>query len=253
MNVTLPDWLAGRLLDQGSGAYESLEPSLRAYLKTQIAILHEEWLPVSREKGVLQRAPDGPVLLEERLAHDWAVFILAEDYASPAGFVAAVLPALMAEVGSLVILRLGPAQNSLHPSISAALELLGREEIFYASQEEGEALVKELKAQSRFGRVVTLGHNSPACAYKLPGAIKIGLDGAEVDKNILYWLHPGVELEAFNPAADYDAVISAAPAFMRQYPAPLVLGPAYEYFWQWPDLTPAFFQRRGVFITRNTR
>lgn len=252
MNIFLPDWLAGKALDPGAGAYERLDPALRAHLKTLIATLHESWLPERHPGGSFRRLPGGVAVLEQSSPLDWALFVQAKDYASPAGLTAALLPALLAGVEVLAVCRLGDPQTPLHPGLSAALELLGREEIFALSPEEAGRLAGDLEEQSRFGRVLALGGRLRG-AHALPGRVRIGLEGAEPERAVLDWLHPAAEVGPVEPGAYYDAVISAAPDFTGDYPAPLVLGADQAYLWRWPEIGPAFFRRNGCFITPDLR
>lgn len=253
MNVIIPDWLYSKELDQGSGAYETLDPALRAILKKQIALLHEDWLPERREGGTFTRLADGGDSFASAKPLDWAMFILAEDYASPAGCIAALLPALMAGVKAVAICRLGNPKAPLHPALSAAFELLGREEIFALTAAQSARLAKDIMEQSPYGRMVVLGHETRG-AHSLPAVLRIGLDGGpSLEPGVFSWLHPGAAVKPVRDGASYDAVITSTLDFYRDYPAPLVLGPGYEYFWRWPDLGPAFFQRKKFIVTRNPR
>lgn len=251
MNFELPQWFYEAELDSGAGAYDALDPRLRAYLKTQISLLHTLWLPASGQGGCFQSLPAQTTVFQAHKAQDWVLFFLSDNYASPAGFIAAVLPALMSGVETVLLVRAGKAKDNLHPAISAAMELLGREEIFSLPADKCVELVNCLYAQSTHGRIVGLGYNFPG-GHSLPGNIRIGLDGVQPDLDVLSWLHPGALVEDVRAEARYDAVISATAeneSFLNtRFDAPLLLGPEQAYFWQWPALEPLFFQRKLVFV-----
>lgn len=253
MSVNLPEWLHGKEIEHDFDSYENLDQLLRSHLKSQIATLHEMWKPASRNGGAFERLPGGNTRLVERKALDWALFLLAEDYASPAGFAAALLPAIMAGVEDILIVRVGDAKTPMQPAILSVLELLGREELFALSLAESSRLAENLSEQSLYGKVISFGASFVPSARALPAQVRIGLAGASVDTNIMAWLHPSAQIEPYKPGLFYDAVITISPDFFQNYSAPLVLGPSYEYFWQWPDLSPDFFQRQSVFITRSDR
>lgn len=247
-----PKALQGNELDPGPGAYENLDAALRAHLKRQIATLHEAWLPEARPVGRLLALADGASLARPKTALDSALFVLDEAYASPAGLIAALLPALMAELPNIFIVRQGGGSAPLHPALSAALELLGREDVYTLPPEPCAALAAELGAGGA-GRVLALGCSLPG-AVCLPARLKIGLDASAVDKideKLLAWLHPGVELVRAKTGAEFDdscqAVISAGPAAVCQ--SALVLDPAYAYVWFWPNLSPDSFRRESVFLS----
>lgn len=253
MNVILPDWISDKELEQGSGAYETLDPALRALLKTQISLLHEGWLSAETATGSIACLSDGGNCFSSAKPLNWALFILSEDYASPAGCIAALLPALSAGVESVIVCRLGNPKIPLDPAISAAMELLGREEVYALSSAQSGRLVSDIMAQNPNGRVVVLGSETRS-AYFVPSLVKIGLEeGAAPDRYILSWLHPAAQVGAVRPGASYDAVITASPDFYGDYQAPVVLGPGYEYFWRWPGLSPEFFQQKRFLLTRNPR
>lgn len=247
MNVTLPEWLYEKELDPGAGAYENLKPSLRAHLKEQIALLHEIWLPEKADGGSFCYLPCGGTYVTKQRAAGWALFVLSGNYASPAGFIAAVLPALMAGA-EVVICRLGGAAAPLAPAISAAMELLGCEEIFSLSADDCKRLVRELAAQRQGVCAVALGHDFDG-AHVLPATVSFGLADTEPDLNVLRWLHPGATVEPLQDDKTYDAAIATDLSCARAaQSAPLTLGSGYEYFWQWPQIGPSFFRKKVVVL-----
>lgn len=249
MNLPLPEWLNDYELDPGLGAYDAINPALRAHLKSQIATLYELWAAKAGPGGSFYHLSKSGLFTREKKPLDWALFVLDENYASPSGFIAALLPALMAGVGQPIICRSGHNKNTaLHPAISAALELLGREEIFALPPDACSALADELFGLSPLGCVVALG-GSCAGATLLPATVKIALDAATPDMDLLAWLHPGALIEPLALNKHYDAVITTKPGSAPAYSAPLVLGPSYAYFWQWPSLNPAFFQHQIISLT----
>lgn len=247
MNMPFPKILEGKELEPASGAYEKLEPALRARLKSQIALLHEAWLPEGRDGGLLRALPDGARLVRQKQARDWALFVLDEAYASPAGLIAALLPALMAAVPDIFIIRRGGAAAPLHPALSAALELLGRDDVYALPPEACSALATGLYT-SGSGRVIALGCSINE-AVNLPVCVKIGLDGVKIEAEALNWLHPGAEITAYKAGETFHAIICARPGAGRT--APLMLDQAHAYMWFWPDLNPDFFRRESILLSEN--
>lgn len=264
----LPDWIKGKELDPGSGAYEELDPVLRACLKSQISLLHKIWSPAANPGGNFRSIPGVGTVCEECLPQDWAIFILAERYASPAGFVAALLPALMSGVKNIYIWRQGARAVPLHPSISAAMELLGLEEIYGLAVNECGALFWRLVEHTAPGRssLVLLGNVESSEDYlalaqerdirhqALPERVKIGLS-LETERERLNWLHPGAVITSISEGAAYDAVIAehgiCCAGETGKYAAPLIIAPEHAYFWLWLQLDPAAFQYREFVIVSN--
>ncbi|MCL1889471.1 MAG: hypothetical protein FWF99_03075 [Desulfovibrionaceae bacterium] len=276
MPVGLPEWLEQRELDPGPGAYEELPALFRAALKSQIAMLDKFW-------------PSNPDRLRTRELYqfrawiriypkDWAVFLLAPEYASPAGLIAAVLPAVAAGVEKLLICRVCPPGSVLPAPLSAALELLGQEYLYGLPGLEDAGLLEDLAAQNgvETGALALLGSEwtggegwlQRARALGLwfrsvPGRVKIlhssgGSASAALDKELLRWLHPQAEIiYPVEDRADSPVVPSAIPdqgdagffgAAGENFPG-LITAPGQEAFWVWPEFSPRDFFRQSIVLT----
>jgi hypothetical protein len=219
------------------------------------------------------------LLREDFLPRDWVIFALSSDYASPAGLIAAVLPALMAGAGRILICRAGADKRPWAESVSAALELLGQEYLYTLNAVEGLTLMRELADQSDGGAggVVVLGSCEESALWLnhafslglpvrvMPHGLRFMLDagserskGVEVDEALLRWLHPSAEFfyrGADDGVGSYDAVFSGDRHWLEACAAAarngaeglrsrLMLEPGQEFFWIWPDLAPGDFSRR---------
>lgn len=216
--MRLPDFLACRELDPGPGAYAELPALRRACLKSQIAMLHKLWLPCLPPARILRLLPGAGRVVSESRPRDWAVFALDAGYASPAGLIAAMLPAVMAGVEELILCILAPKHQgrtsdfALCPALSAALELLGRERAYALSLEEFDLLLDGLAGESKAGCLCSLGDDPTlehilgrarrqrASTLALPGGLSIALAGQrktgpdfEQEQALLRWLYPKAE------------------------------------------------------------
>ncbi len=276
MDAYFPDWLVRYEIDPGPGAYDKLAPQLRAALKTQIAMLYKLW-EGANDGGRMRHLSDSAAVCLVR-PKDWAMFVFAEGYASPAGLIAAVFPALAAGVERIFICRRG-GSSPLHPSLSAALELLGQEYVYSLPQEQCASLLQHLAGcgQGGEGCLVCLGQDEGAgellkqaslCGHQvcaLPVAINIALDAGDnslANLPLLSWLHPDARiapLAEFLNAVYPDALISDNNGLCcllptnKPAPARLVLQPGQECFWLWPGLGPEKFNKQQYAIAGKTR
>ena len=255
MCVSLPDWLFAKAADCGPGAYGELAPELRARLKSQIAFLHH-CLGESPAWNEQRRPWLDRVLTRREQPLDWALFGISGDYASGPGLLAALLPAVLAgcanEGRELLVCRL-PGSGVLPLELSAALELLGQEQLFELAAPEFVALAAELNAksgQSGRGRVVLLGETEdrpPVGGHVLPGRVTIVVDpdcGADLD--LLRWAQPDARIVAAGPGCIVEgnswlALLTDRPDAYPLTPN-LLLAPGNEALWLWPGLDPALFR-----------
>ncbi|MDR2050787.1 MAG: hypothetical protein LBQ63_03345 [Deltaproteobacteria bacterium] len=273
----LPDFMDQREILPDPSAYEALPPQWRACLKSQIAMLHKLWLPLNPERLCLRDLPGAGSLFCEYTPRSWIIFVLAADYASPVGLIAAVLPALMAGAELILICRLKDESCPVHfpSSLSLALEFLGQECFYSLDAGELSALLENMLAQSgpESGGMVVLGDDGAGEALflraqrlglasrLLPGRMRIALAGdsgrhSGAEDHLLRWLYPQAEFLplALDPGGAYAAVFGRsaspcpAPSSSRQkkvFPkAALALGPGREFFWLWPNLAPRDFYRQ---------
>ncbi|MDL2306406.1 hypothetical protein LJC48_00040 [Desulfovibrio sp. OttesenSCG-928-C06] len=226
MEGILPEWLEQHKVDTGPGAYGDLEPELRACLKSQIAFLFSHYGECRPEQGRRSTWLERNIF-EEESPVSWAMYIMAPDYASGPGALAALMPALLAGVREILICRVADSEpaarqpakavnfGALPLSISAALELSGLDQVYDLDVTEATRLLGHLGTPSRGGdgRVVLLGSapakplNSLMCevvwsamrlhipAVSLPGRLKIAVDQfCSADYELLRWAHPQADI-----------------------------------------------------------
>ncbi len=132
-------------------AYEASSATKRACLKNAIAFHALEDEGPSHTHIQREYAAKGYLLNKQISPAPWVLCICAPDYNSPARFIAALMPALMAQVPQIYVLHMGkPA-----PSLLVALELLGIEQalaIAEKSLNEVQELLTDLSTEQ--GRVL---------------------------------------------------------------------------------------------------
>ena len=263
-------------MDPGPGAYEELPAFFRAALKTQIALLDKFW--ISNPDRLHTRELYQFRAWVRSYPKDWVVFLLAPEYASPAGLIAAVLPAVAAGVKKLLICRICPPESVLPAPLSAALELLGQEYLYGLSDPEDSGLLDELAAQNgvETGALALLGsewgggeewlRRAKALGLwcrSVPGRVKIfqasgGAASVALNKELLRWLHPQAEIiyqaedRADSPGASAATPDQGEAAFSgvagENFPD-LITAPGQEAFWVWPEFSPRDFFRQSVMLT----
>ncbi len=110
-------------------AYENANAVHKAGIKSAIALhfsLIEEFFPHKK-----QCAKSAFALKCEKFAPLSSCFIFACDFSSPALFIAAIMPALLAKSPLVLVFRHTP-----HEDILLCLELLGLEQVFYIDEQE---------------------------------------------------------------------------------------------------------------------
>lgn len=254
MNISLPDWLLAKAADSGPGAYGDLEPGLRARLKSQIAFLHH-CLGESPAWSEARQPWLDRVLTRRDQPLDWVLVGISADYASGPGLLAGLLPAILAgcagEGRELIICRVaGPGSPALALEISAALELVGQEQLFELAVSEFSSLRAELSAQSGLGRVILLGaiENPPlAPCNLLPARLRLVVDpDCGADLELLRWAQPGADIVEARPGVTFAdqawlALLTDRPEAYGLAPD-LLLAPGSETFWLWPELAPGLFR-----------
>lgn len=152
-DLLLPVWLEKYRLDDSlrANAYEHAKPANKAGIKSAIALhfelLQEESRGVSiREKGAFS--------LEEHIAYcDISIFIVQKDFISPAQYIAALMPALLASSPICVVFKDTPSEDIL-----LCLELLGLENVFLLSENENIGkLCEEIHSKYKSFICVSLG------------------------------------------------------------------------------------------------
>lgn len=277
-DTVFPDWLAPFLVsdDLFGVAYEATEPERRAWLKSSIARLFAMHGASSETWGRHERQwRQGFVTVAECQPVAWTVIVISQDYVSAPRLLAGLMPALLAGVRNILVVRVGDSAPWPDP-ILAALELAGQEAVVNLSEERLLSLFSEMQGQGA-GRWVFLGslpHMVSAChsqqnahiaVWTEPVFTAIGVaTGQEIDVDLLAWAHPDMKLVSVNVEnADPDdftgfsgceafAAFVGDPEVIDLVPdsVPLMLGPGQEGCWIWPDLEPSFFlQRRLALVT----
>lgn len=174
-----------------AAAYEAAGDVDRARLKTCIARLHVLYGAAGgagagdvREGRTATRWRQGFVSLEHASPCGWTLVCVDAAWVSAPRLLAAVLPALFAGVGSVVVLRTGGSEPWPAP-VLAALELAGQEMVADAAPEGLPALLEALAAGTGVGgtggaggRLVLLGdHPDEVCARARSLGIAVWRDG----------------------------------------------------------------------------
>ncbi|MBQ8173140.1 MAG: hypothetical protein IJ474_01275 [Mailhella sp.] len=258
--IELPDWLEARRPDDSlyADAYESTPAELRALLKTAIAFSFHRWTNMDGEKREMRSCSrSGFCHSENSRSADWVLAVLGSGFASPARLLAALIPAIIAGTGRILIVSEAP----FTPSICTALELAGLEDSFVMEGDCLHGLYEDLRSLSPDGRIAFFANadGSISSAQKtlmhaaaldgiprlrdLPAPRILSLHGAgsEAEKR-LFWLHPDAEI--FREAAPglRTAFVPDAAACPRNAAtsAPFICGPGMEACW--PGPSPEFYR-----------
>ena len=262
-NFELPAWLEAFRPDDElyARAYEETPAPLRALLKTAMAFaFHRFGMQDDESESSFSCARAGFSRTEYARPAAWALAVTGADFASPARFLAATVPAVLAGVPRVLVVSASP----FAPPVAAALELAGLEDSFLMDAEGLASLYEDLRAFSPEGRVMLfpgpegcdagmkdLLHTAVSdgtAVYRDRGAPRIlslykgeGGNGvpsaAEVEKRLL-WMHPDAEL-LDAPAPGAGAVFTPEPS-AAPCRAPLIAGPGMEGLWTGPS--PEFFR-----------
>ena len=259
----LPAWLENFRPDDNlyADAYEGTPAELRALLKTAIAFAFHRWKQDGGEYVLENRSTrEGFIRTEHVRPAAWVMAVTAEGFASPARFLAALVPAVIAGTGRIAVVSPTP----FAPAVSTALELAGLEDSFVLDEDRLADLYRDLHDASPDGRVLVFpdGRNglSPGQKALLHRAAADGVplyrdhpsprllarhgDDKEIRRRLL-WLHPDADLLS-EDAPDADALYlpENAPSSAAVCDAPFTAGPGMEGCW--PGPTPAFFQSRTL-------
>ncbi|MFV0349420.1 MAG: hypothetical protein ACK5JO_12620 [Halodesulfovibrio sp.] len=280
-----PGWLETCLVpdDEFGDAYEAAMPERRAWLKTCIARLHVLHGAAGMTWGRSEKQwRQGFVSVAEARPVEWTIVFMAGDYASGPRSVAALMPALLAGVGNVLVVRVAEEGTPWAAAVLAGFELAGQEAVINLSADKVPALLDEMAGKGS-GRCLVLGAVAPvvrdtifgfvagrsaqvACWFE-PAAGSLAIAEAEevceIDEELLAWAHPdlqivrydGDNLEMAQQGAAGEGVflaLAGTPDLIDIVPdsIPLMLGPGQEGCWVWPELDTQFFmQRRLSLIT----
>lgn len=248
-------------------AYDAVDATLRARLKTNIA-LHHSMLGVTPSLNVTHtnRATAGFAMTEQKQAVSWTVIVLGESFASGPRLVAALMPALLAGVEDVHVVRVTDGEQNASPwpqALLAALELAGQEQ---ASTAAVDALVNFIGEKGGSGRLLFLGDDGAKsrivhAVAKMPNIEiwsstdkpRIYIDSeADFDADLMRWAHPdAVFCETVAEGGEVDAVFTVGDGqeYSHNPKAPLTLRQGCDALWIYPSLKPDFFLQQSVIIT----
>lgn len=269
-----PGWCEQQLVtdEQFGSAYEQVSPEHRALLKTNIAMQHclygspgVTWARNERQWR------HGFVTVNEEKPADWCCVLISEEYVSGPRLLAALMPALLAGITDVLVVRMvGDEETPWPHELLAALELAGQEAVITCHETMAGTLFGAMPS-SATGRVLMLGDMpqtvgmcladmpSCVCLWGEPFLGGIGVksddDGPQWDREKLTWAHPDwnlidiSELDEFSELGGAGfAAIACGPEYMDTVPdtVPATIGPGQEACWVWPDLIPGFFMHRRL-------
>ncbi len=145
--------------DVRAKAYEGSSSAQRACLKNAIALHSIAGESPNFEQVKRSYTAKGYALDIQKQCVPWVLCICASGYAAPARLIAALMPALLAQVPKIFVGHLG---DDTHTSILLALELLGLDDAFALPSEQSsyeiiENFVISLYNQMGQGRILLLG------------------------------------------------------------------------------------------------
>lgn len=281
--ITLPAWLdAVRQPDEEqAAAYEACPSDFRASLKTAIAFAFHLWGESASSFATrLENSHSGFVHTLSCRPAAWTLALLSPNYISPARFIAAILPAILAGVSKILITSLGTAPS---PALCAATELAGLEDIFIlpSGTDDVPRLLRELYAQNSDGRVLlfpSVAREEPgfSIARQTAGILKLHLwqdnpaprlsiipsalpsadeneagekNGNVLRRDIITWAHGDAQILDRDECGitarfvqDYAEGFTDAPDTY----SPLCFGPGLETCWVHPLLKPEYFRTRTL-------
>ena len=268
-----PGWCAQHLVsdEEFGNAYEAVAPELRALLKTNIALQHSLYgTPAVTWTREERHWRHDYVTVHEKKPADWCCVLLSQQYNSAPRLLAALMPALLAGVEDVMVVRMSGDEESPWPvELLAALELAGQENVISCHETMAATLFGALPSDAT-GRVLMLGDmpqtvgmclaDMPSCVslWAEPYLAGIGLipqEEAEWNVDVLKWAHPDWNMVDLSEVDDIStlggtgfAAIACNGDKMDTVPdtVPFVLGSGQEACWVWPDLLPEFFMHRRL-------
>lgn len=215
--------------EQLAEAYEATSARHRSWIKTTLALI--ESVTPSRPALVSTRIENpaaGFAQTRTRESAPWVVLLIGEGTVSAVRLAAAIMPARLAGVESILAVWTGA--GTMPHAVIAALELTGVEQVF--ALPDPAPLLNELTGRGRLLRFGNAPVSMAACPIWKDRAPR--LEHSALPEDALR-AHP----DALPAAANADA--SYAGQMLLGEAAPLVLGPGLEGCWLHTDLTPDFF------------
>jgi len=248
-------WLDAHVLADSlmAEAYESLSGKERAVLKKGIARQHAVWGEYSLRESRTRSFRQGFGVVEDDAPVTYGLLVCEASYPSPAAFIAALMPALLAGVSAVLpcFISAGgglPSQKDISAPLLGALELAGVEQAFAASEPEVCALAEMLRADSGRGRIVLLGRPGFGESLALH-AHRAGVLCRSLTQPPLYYsgrlcavLEQSFMQEGTDPV---DAALCQDDDDDAMF---LHLDAAHEDVWFWPKLGPGWFRTRRMRI-----
>ena len=260
-------------------AYEGVGDRRRSVLKKWISQLY---LFQGRERTLCRTErlqwDQGFVTYETTRPLGWTLIVLSPDFSSPAQLLAVLIPALLAGVPRVVVVR-EQASSAFPDALLAAMELAGQEWVVEMSAQDVGLLVGRAFADTRPGRVCRLGSSSmddslrslvPGNSLWMPGAgTTAGIwfaPGQTWDTQTIAWTLPDTVVSVAGDvpedacsgapffsgtlsdfmAEGFDALYLPSPGQGTGSGCPRVFGPGQEGGWIWPDLAPSTFMETTV-------
>lgn len=279
-SFSLPEPFSAYCLDDSimAEAYDALGPEKRAVLKKNIAVLHAVWREQRESTILTRRLPEGYTVRQESEPAPYALVVCDAAYPSPACFLAAAMPALLAGVRLVVPCFVGNAAQSpaALASLVAAVELAGLEEALALPDETKLLpLAQALHGRGGAGRLVVLGP-SPLARGALIYALDQGIPCLSLARPPHFYPAGAVEEDAA-PALSVVSALQAPPAahapgqgvpavdaahangngwpafswaeqagIPTAAPCDLELAEGLATLWVWPGLDPAWFMNRRM-------
>lgn len=263
--------------DDFATAYDTVDASLRARLKTTIAWHHSMFgTSPSLSMTHTERATSGFSMGHVRRPVAWAVIVVTEVFASGPRLLAALMPALLAGIPVHVV-RIVEDTEECRPwpaVLLAALELAGQELVAVAGVDDAVTYLQAKGGQGNMsqGRVLFLGDdvkvksrlahavaNMPHVRFWSEGrAPHIFIDAEESDRaaneECIRWAHPDCTIsETFTESVNAvyttrDTALYAGTETWQSSSCTLVLERACEALWLYTDLRPEFFMQSTMSI-----
>ena len=272
---SLPELFSAYRLDDSlmAEAYEALGPEKRAVLKKNIAVLYAVWREQRESTCLTRHLPEGYTVHQETHPAPYTLVVCAAAFPSPACFLAAAMPALLAGVGLVVPCFVGAAARP-HAALVAATELAGLEDaVALPDEEQVLPLLHALHGQGARGRLVVLGH-APLARAALAYAVEHGIPCLSLVSPASFHLvdegtedtFAGVSAVPAAPAQATDGVGAVPPGsteclqvsweeqagIATEAPCDLTLTGALANIWVWPHLDPPWFMNRRMRLSAGT-
>lgn len=276
-----PDWIDDHIPDdqEFAGAFDSVSPQRRAWLKTAIARLFDWYGPAGAarsdsllawQSGLTARVRRGP--------RDFALLFLDGRQESPVRVLASIVPALVIGVSQVMVARVDGGGKWPQP-VLAALELAGVETVIGIDSDGARNLAHELAESDQSGAFMGLGPDAVAligdCGGKSPGIVSwfsdfgdradIWLDSVDdFDLEAMSFAHPGTNFFVWGAESElpegrfefrpgtWDEFVAGCPDLAYVPVGRSGTGACVEYHpgdegcWFWPELSPELFIFQNV-------